>query len=183
MAKNCDRKRTRRTQGSLGQEPSPVFHQTCVPSTRFLIANPELEFHVNPIRINELKFPNRKYFAIFRSQRATQHPGALAPSSSTQRLVCNFHNPRPLRRLIETPRLEFLATPTKQYPSADSNRDKNGVLSFAFCIHSHIRSVRSPLCDSVPLWPSQPAASHATCLSSLFFHPLTATCICHPLYL
>ena len=132
MTKNCDRKRTRRTQGGLGQEPSPVFHQTCVPSTRFLIANPELEFHVNPIRINELKFPNRKYFAIFRSRRATQHPGSLAPSSSTQRLVCNFHNPSPLRRLIETPRLEFLATPTKQYPSVDSNRDKNGVLSFAF---------------------------------------------------
>ena len=168
MTKNCDRKRTRRTQGGLGQEPSPVFHQTCVPSTRFLIANLELEFHVNPIRINELKFPNRKYFGDFSRSHFRPAHFALPASTSTaspssiRRPASSFRNPWPPWRLIETPRLKSRATPTKQYPIAGSNRDKNGVLWFAFCSHSHIRSVRAPLCDSVPLWPSQPAASDAT---------------------
>ena len=167
MTKNCDRKRTRRTQGGLGQEPSPVFHQTCVPSTRFLIANLELEFHVNPIRISDLKFPNRRFLAIFHvafQTCALSFPASTstASPSSIRRPASSFRNPWPPWRLIETPRLKSRATPTKQEPVARSNRDKNGVLWYAFCSHSHIRSVRAPICDSVPLWPSQPAASHAT---------------------
>ena len=39
----------------------------CAPE--FLIANPELEFHVSPIRITKLEFSNRKFFAIFSSKR------------------------------------------------------------------------------------------------------------------
>jgi hypothetical protein len=137
MTKNCDMKRTRRTQGSLGQEPSPVFHQTCVPPTHFLIANSELESPVSPIRINELKFPNRKFLAIFHVAFQTcalclPASTSTASPSSIRRPAPSFRNPWPPWRLIETPRLEFLATPTKQYPSVDSNRDKNGVLSFAF---------------------------------------------------
>jgi hypothetical protein len=145
MAKNCDQRRTGRTQGSLGQSRASVPQQSCIPPTRLLIANLELEFHVNPIRINELKFPNRKYFAIFRVR-----PRHFVASS----LATAF--------LIETPRLEFPATPTKQRPMADSNRDRSGVFGFAFRRHSRIGSACNSLCDSVPLWPSPCAASHAT---------------------
>jgi hypothetical protein len=70
--------------------------------------------NVNPIRINELKFPNRKYFAIFR----------VGPPLFKSSLATAL--------LIETPRLEFLATPTKQWPNTDSNRDKNDGFWSAF---------------------------------------------------
>ena len=70
--------------------------------------------NVNPIRINDLRFPNRKYFAIF-------HVGL---PQFKQSLATAF--------LIETPRLGFLATPTKLWPNTDSNRDKSGGLSSAF---------------------------------------------------
>ena len=153
VPKNCDRERTGRTRDSLGQGPSPASHQSCAPPTHFLIANLELELNVNPIRINELKFPNRKYFAIFR----------VGLPQFKQSLATAF--------LIETPRLEFLATPTKQSPISDSNRDKtrvlrppwrNRFLRSAFHRHSGIRDANNSLCDSVPLWPSSWATSHAT---------------------
>jgi hypothetical protein len=151
MAKNCDQRRTRRTQGSLGQKPSPASHEFCVPPTHFLIANLELDLHVSPIRISELKFPNRKYFAIFRvalQTSAVPAPASAASPSSTQRL-----SPR-LQNLIETPRLEFPATPTKQSPLADPNRDKNGLFWLAFRPDSYPRSTNNSLCDSVPPWPA-----------------------------
>ena len=40
-------------------EPKPS------PTRKFLIANLELEFHVSPIRISDLKFPNRKKITVF----------------------------------------------------------------------------------------------------------------------
>ena len=150
---DCDMKRTGLTSRSLGQALPSAFQQTCVPPGCFLIANLELELNVNPIRINELKFPNRKYFAIFR----------VGLPQFKQSLATAF--------LIETPRLEFLATPTKQSPISDSNRDKtrvlrppwrNRFLRSAFHRHSGIRDANNSLCDSVPLWPSSWATSHAT---------------------
>ena len=151
MAKNCDQRRTGRTQGSLGQSRASVHQQSCIPPTCFLIANPELEFHVSPIRISELKFPNRKFFAIFRvalQTSAVPAHAAAAAHSSIQRLSPSLQN------LIETPRLEFPATPTKQRPIADSNRDRNGVFWPAFRPDSYIRSTNHPLCDSVSPWPA-----------------------------
>jgi hypothetical protein len=100
MAKNCDMKRTRRTQGSLGQATASVFEHSCLPPGHFLIANLELEFHVNPIRISELKFPNRKFLALFRvafQTCATPLRTLTASPSSIQRLASGFQN------LIETP--------------------------------------------------------------------------------
>jgi hypothetical protein len=174
MAKNCDQRLTGQTQGSVGQARGSVPEQSCIWPTDFLIANLELELHVNPIRIRELNFPNRKYFAIF---HAAFHSGVLllhastASSSSIQRSAPSLQNPWPPRRLIETPRLELLATPTKQSRIPNSNRDKkrvlrpqrrNWALCSGFCRHSRIGSACNSLCDSVPLWPSQPATSHAT---------------------
>jgi hypothetical protein len=121
-------------------------------SLQNLIANPELEFHVTPIRISELKFSNRKFFAVFRvafqSYAAAPLPLSTASPSSIQRLASSFQN------LIETPRLEFRATPTKQSLTPNSNRDKRGVLSSAFRRHLRVESSNKPLDDSVALWPT-----------------------------
>jgi len=146
-------KRTRLTRRALSQAPSSVFQQTCLPPSRFLIANLELDLHVSPIRISQLKFPNRKYFAIFRVALQTNAvsapaPAAAASPSSTQRLSPSLQN------LIETPRLEFPAKPTKQSPLADPNRDKNGLFWLAFRPDSYLRSTNNSLCDSVPPWPA-----------------------------
>lgn len=66
MAENCDMRRTRLTQRSFGQARASVLEKPCFPPKHFLIANQELEFHVRPIRISELKFPNRKFLTVFR---------------------------------------------------------------------------------------------------------------------
>jgi hypothetical protein len=150
-AKNCDMKRSRLTRRGLSQAPSSVFQQTCLPSGRFLIANLELDLHGSPIRISELKFPNRKYFAIFRvafQTSAVPAPASAALHSSTERLSPS------LQKLIETPRLEFPAKRTKQSPLADPNRDKNGLFWLAFHHDSDIQSTDNSLCNSVPPWPA-----------------------------
>ncbi len=108
MAKNCSRRRTRQTRGTLGQALASVPEHSRIPPTHFLIANPELKLHLSPIRISELRFPNRKYFAVFRAGPRHSFASSLAAAF-----------------LIETPRLKFPATPTKQSSDADSNRDKN----------------------------------------------------------
>jgi hypothetical protein len=111
---DCDMKRTRLTHRSLGQALPSAFQQTCVPPGCFLIANLELEFELSGNDFKCLQIYNRKYFAIFRVG-----PRRLVTNS----LAGAF--------LIETPRLESLATTTKQSPSAKSNRDKIGLLSSA----------------------------------------------------
>jgi len=153
-------KQTRLTRRGLSQAPLSVFQQTCLPPSHFLIANLELELPIRSIRINELKFPNRKSFAIFRvalQTSAVPASSSAASPSSTQRLSPS------LRNLIETPRLESLATPRKQRLSADSNRDKtrvlrppwrNGLFWLAFRPDSYFRSTYNSLCDSVPPWPA-----------------------------
>jgi hypothetical protein len=93
-----------------------------------LIANLELEFHVNPIRITKLRFSNRKYSPLFRP------PWLIAiPRSAFSSLVahCPFRLERlgaggsvVSRFLIVTPRLDFRAIKTKQTPSSISNRYK-----------------------------------------------------------
>ena len=84
----------------------------------FLIANLELEFHVSRIRISKLGFSNRKFLAIFPLKLVT-HGEPCA----------TFFNPQPpvssLQYLIVTPRLELLATRTKQTPNQSSNRYKS----------------------------------------------------------
>jgi hypothetical protein len=48
---------------------------------KFLIANLELEFHVNPIRISDLGFSNRKKIAVcIVSYRSLNAPLARSPS-------------------------------------------------------------------------------------------------------
>jgi hypothetical protein len=87
--------------------------------SQILIANLELEFKLSSIRINHLKFSNRKFFAIFHSEfqpYSAQLPASTVFFSSIQPLVCSFQN------LIVTPRLESLATARQQTPHLISNR-------------------------------------------------------------
>src|SRR5579864_3599425 len=102
----------------------------------FLIANLELEFHLSPIRISNLKFSNRKFFAVF--------PPELVPDGKS---CPAFFSPQPLasicQTLIVTPRLEFLATRTKQTANQSSNRYKSH-FSRAGC------NKRMPLAPAAP---------------------------------
>ena len=107
---------------SVATPPNALIFLRCPSVFTFLIANLELEFRVSPIRITDLRFSNRKFFAIscLAFQPSSTHIHTSAASSfSVQRRASSLQN------LIETPRLEFRATPTKQSSLPNSNRDKN----------------------------------------------------------
>src|ERR1700749_3671597 len=58
--------------------------------SQFLIANLELEFHISPIRIIELRFSNRKYSQLFHSPlRIVEGAQATCPhrSNSNSRIT------------------------------------------------------------------------------------------------
>ena len=144
-----------RTQSSLWQTPASVFPASHVQPTHFLIANLELEFPVTRCKQMAEPVSNRKYFAVF--DLPPRSVGPNSPASRHPSLVTDF--------LIDTPRLEFLATSTKQSPTSDSNRYKtrslrpgrisrNAVLSFASRRCVRAGSFRESLCDSVPPWPT-----------------------------
>src|SRR5580704_6236782 len=83
----------------------------------FLIANLELEFHVSRIRISKLGFSNRKFLSIF-AAKFCAHGEPPAAFFSPQPPTSNPQS------LIVTPRLEFLATRSKQTPNQNPNRYK-----------------------------------------------------------
>ena len=92
-----------------------------------LIANLELEFHVSPIRISNLNFSNRKFFAIScHERRRVYHESRRvrpAPPSACLGLLATSHSSLATAFLIETPRLEFLPTNRQQSHFSFSNRD------------------------------------------------------------
>jgi hypothetical protein len=82
-------------------------------SPQFLIANLELEFRLSAIRINELKFSNRKFLAILR------------PSF---RILSRFELQVPsLQNLIENTPLRFRLTHTKISLLEISNRERMAI--------------------------------------------------------
>ncbi len=100
-----------------------------VTSHKFLIANLELDFKLSPIRINDLKFSNRKFSAIFQfifPSLKTPTPRSVILKASDQdarskgsQLSPHSTPPPPAQAkfLIETPRLEIRVTSTKQNQS------------------------------------------------------------------
>jgi len=80
---------------------------------QFLIANLELEFRLRPIRINELKFSNRKFLAILRP--------SFWILSSFELQVASFQN------LIENARLKLGLTHTRISLLEISNRERMAV--------------------------------------------------------
>jgi hypothetical protein len=133
--------------------PKAPISCRCPSVFTFLIANLELEFLVSPIRITDLKFSNRKFFAISCPKEPRVYPGALgfqpAPPSSRPCLLATHPSSLATAFLIETPRLEFHATPTKQSPLPISNRDKNAL--FASQIPAIVGIPRSTLVVSLSL--------------------------------
>ena len=85
----------------LQPNTSCLPRRSCLKNPRRLIANPRLEFQISPIRISELKFPNRIFSAILPRTRGPLEPRLHASS---------VHNPWP-PRLIGTQRLENAITP------------------------------------------------------------------------
>src|SRR5579862_1379891 len=90
-----------------------------------LIANLELEFRVSPIRINELKIPNRKFLAILRSaSRILSSPELQVPSSLSPW-------PPSDGRLIENARLKFDLSPSRISQLEISNRERMAISHLA----------------------------------------------------
>ena len=119
----------------------------------FLIANPELEFPASCCKQRSELFSNRKFSAVLRSPQRILDPALpgdrgtvlIVPffSSSLQPQALSLQNPGPPSggRLIETPRLEFRVTPTKQTSESLSNRDKNPLFKLPILISSLQRLV------------------------------------------
>jgi hypothetical protein len=84
---------------------------------QFLIANLELKLRVNPIRINELQFSNRKFLAILRS--ASRIPSLFEPQGS------GFES------LIENARLRSRLTPSRISQLEISNRERMAISHLA----------------------------------------------------
>jgi hypothetical protein len=95
------------------------------PRRHFLIANLELKPELRPIRINELKFSNRKFSAVFHPQPRRPCPKRprVSPEASGAHLAPPFcstvtrHSSPVTAFLIETPRLEIRVTSRKQNQS------------------------------------------------------------------
>ena len=98
--------------------PSSWHRPSSLKNLRRLIANPRLEFHLTPIRISELKFPNRKFSAILPRTRGLLE----SPASSLQK-------PWPPWRLIETQGLENTINPINPATSNFLIETKRG-----FCV-------------------------------------------------
>ena len=86
-----------------------------------LIANPELEFHVSPIRITKLGFSNRKYSPLFRPPWRLAISRFTVSSIVADRLLAQWRlgaeAPLVDKFLIGTQGLEFGAIQTKQTSS------------------------------------------------------------------
>jgi hypothetical protein len=107
----------------------PATGALLAPSQRhFLIANLELRFNVSHIRINDLKFSNRKFFAIFHYIFPSLKPptprsvvlkasGQDARPEGSQLRPHSIASPSTVKLLIETPRLEIRVTSRKQNQS------------------------------------------------------------------
>jgi hypothetical protein len=86
-------------------------------SRKFLIANLELKLRVNPIRINELRFSNRKFLAILRS--ASRIPSPFEPQCS------GFES------LIENARLRSRLSPSRISQLEIPNRERMAISHLA----------------------------------------------------
>src|SRR6201987_495990 len=76
------------------QNSWPSTRQVLSPALSVLIANLELEFHVSPLRITDLKFSNRKFFTIFSpGPRGSSHASRGSPPTRREPLL-----PRVTRR-------------------------------------------------------------------------------------
>jgi hypothetical protein len=113
-----------RCNSSTSSNAAPCLH-TSNSTLNFLIANPRLEFTATDSKLSPLTISNREYIAVF---HFTFHP--LWPFLSSS--PATHHSTLATEFLIETPRLEFPVTHTKQSFDPISNRDKTAFSRIAF---------------------------------------------------
>src|ERR1700722_11247342 len=128
-----------------------------------LIENLQLESQVSPIRISNLNFSNRKFLSIF-AAKFCAHGEPPAAFFSPQPPTSNPQS------LIVPPRLEFLATRTKQTPNQNPNRYKSR-FSRRGCTRRMPVAPLAPICLKFPRVTSykSPVTSHASpasCIAS-----------------
>jgi hypothetical protein len=118
----------------------------------FLIANLELEFHLSPIRINELRFSNRKYSQLFHS------PGRIAEGSQSACPDRSNRNSRITEKELSC---------TKERRKQNSNRNK---IAFSANSASHDVSLqRSALAHRRQMAPASTPLSSAPNLAIIDF--------------
>jgi hypothetical protein len=152
----------------------PATGALLAPSQRhFLIANLELRFNVSHIRINDLKFSNRKFFAIFHYI----FPSLKPPTPRSVVLKASVQDARPegsqlrphsipspsaqVKLLIETPRLKIRVTSRKQNQSQ-------------FLIETN--QALSAADSSLHRPPAAPASPQAMPRSATTFRPFPPLC-------
>jgi hypothetical protein len=124
------------------QKSWPSTRQVLNPALSVLIANLELEFHVSPLRITDLKFSNRKFFTVFLSWDTKGSPRAalFPPEVSSHSSLATHH-------CISNRDTAIRISPNynKSRIFQISNRDKNRPLHLGF---SQGYSSRLSLCLS-----------------------------------
>ena len=164
---NVDEQRARfMARPATGSPPAPS-------RGHFLIANLELKFSVSYIRINDLKFSNRKFSAIFHYIFASLEPatprsvvlkasGQDARPEGSQLRPHSIPSPSAqVNPLIETPRLEIRVTSRKQNQSQ-------------FLIETN--QALSPTTSSLHDSPAAPASPQATPRHRDTFRPFPPLC-------
>ena len=139
---------------------------------RFLIANLELKLQLTPIRISNLYFSNRKFFALFSGGERSDHP---APHAACPGLLPTSHSSLATAFLIVTPRLEFLAKRTKHSRSSKSNRYKT---AFSPLVKPNRCSSCSSLITRHSSLPLHPAPATPNMASR---NPTKEFCSCDPI--
>jgi hypothetical protein len=152
----------------------PATGALLAPSQRhFLIANLELKFNVSYIRINDVKFSNRKFFAIFHYI----FPSLKPPTSRSVVLKASGQDARPegsrlrphsipspsaqVKLLIETPRLEIRITSRKQNQSQILVETNQALCAAGSSLHGP---------------PAAPASPQARPRSATTFRPFPPLC-------
>jgi hypothetical protein len=145
----------------------------------FLIANLELKVNVSYIRINDLKFSNRKFSAILHCifpslKPPTPRSVVLKASGQDARHEGSQLRPHSIlspsaqvKPLIETPRLEIRITSRKTKSIPISNRDKSGTLCSRFIPSRSARRARvatshASLRDHLPAFSASMLESKTT---------------------
>jgi len=127
----------------------PATGALLAPSQRhFLIANLELKFNVSYIRINDVKFSNRKFFAIFHYVFPSLKPPASGRDARPKGSRLRAHSiPSPsaqVKPLIETPRLEIRVTSRKQNQSQFLIETNQALCAAGSSLHSAWAAPASP---------------------------------------
>jgi hypothetical protein len=122
---------------------APAGHGHLATALQFLIANPELEFNLNPKRISKLKISNRKYMTIFQSENWAASELRRLPQAN--RWKKSARSPEFLIATVAISEIE--STCRKQTPKQISNSNNNAFFASREILRD-VFSTFSPLRNS-----------------------------------